>query len=65
MSTSTKRIKTYVEMNNVPLVAKVDMNKNTVITPSLVIQSNEVVTDDLRQQEYNMIALPVDLMTDY
>ena len=64
MSTSTKRIKTYVEMNNVPLVAKVDMNKNTVITPSLVIQSNEVVTDDLRQQEYNMIALPVDLMTD-
>lgn len=64
MSTSTKRVKTYVEMNNVPLVAKIDMNKNTVITPNLVAQSNEFVTNDLRQQEYNMIALPVDLMTD-
>ena len=64
MSTSTRRVKTYLEMNNVPLVAKVDMNKNTVITPSLVVQSDEVITNDLRQQEYNMIALPVDLMTD-
>lgn len=64
MSTSNKRIKTYIEMNNVPLVAKVDMNKNTVITPNLVVQSNEVVTDDVRAQEYNMIVLPVDLMTD-
>lgn len=64
MSTSTRRVKTYLEMNNVPLVAKVDMNKNTVITPSLVVQSDEVIADDLRQQEYNMIALPVDLMTD-
>jgi len=64
MSTSTKRVKTYVEMNNVPLVAKIDMNKNTVITPNLVAQSNEFVTNDLRQQEYNMITLPVDLMTD-
>ena len=64
MSTSTKRVKTYVEMNNVPLVAKIDMNKNTVITPNLVAQSNEFVTNDLRQQEYNMVTLPVDLMTD-
>ena len=64
MSSSTRRVKTYLEMNNVPLVAKVDMNKNTVITPSLVVQSDEVITNDLRQQEYNMIALPVDLMTD-
>ena len=39
------------------------MNKNTVVTPYLVVQSDEVVTDDVRQQEYNMVVLPVDLMT--
>ena len=36
---------------------------NTVVTPQLVVQSSEIVTDDTRQQEYNMISLPVDLMT--
>ena len=40
------------------------MNKNTVMTANLVVQSNEVVTDDTREQEYNMVVLPVDLMTD-
>ncbi len=65
MTTSTQRtrVKTYLSLQNVPVVAKVTMNKNTVITPNLVVQSDEVVTDDTRQQEYNMIVLPVDLMT--
>ena len=40
------------------------MNKNTVVTPEFVVQSSEVITDDTRQEEYNMIVLPVDLMTD-
>lgn len=57
------RVKEYLEIKNVPVLAKVSMNANTVITPNLVVQSDEVVTDDVRQQEYNMIALPVDLMT--
>ena len=39
------------------------MNANTVITPQLVVQSDAIVTDDTRQEEYNMIVLPVDLMT--
>ena len=57
------RVKEYVELKNVPVLAKVSMNANTVITPNLVVQSDEVTTDDTRQQEYNMIILPVDLMT--
>lgn len=62
-SNSKTRIKEYLTLQNVPVVAKVTMNKNTVVTPNLVVQSDEVVTDDVRQQEYNMIVLPVDLMT--
>lgn len=62
-SSSKTRVKEYLTLQNVPVVAKVTMNKNTVVTPNLVVQSDEVVTDDVRQQEYNMIVLPVDLMT--
>ena len=58
------RIKEYLELQNVPVLAKVSMNANTVMTPNLVVQSDEVTTDDTRQQEYNMVVLPVDLMTD-
>ena len=58
------RVKEYLELQNVPVLAKVGMNANTVMTPNLVVQSNEVVTDDTREQEYNMVVLPVDLMTD-
>ena len=60
---SKVRIKEYVDIKNVPVLARVDMNKNTVITPQLVVQSNEIVTDDTREEEYNMVVLPIDLMT--
>ena len=63
-SNSRTRVKEYLTLQQAPVVAKVTMNKNTVVTPSLVVQSDEVVTDDVRQQEYNMVVLPVDLMTD-
>lgn len=58
------RVKEYVDIKNVPVLARIDMNKNTVVTPEFVVQSSEVITDDTRQEEYNMIVLPVDLMTD-
>ena len=58
------RVKEYLELQNVPVLAKVEMNANTVITRDFVVQSDEVVTDDTREQEYNMVVLPVDLMTD-
>ena len=49
-------------MSNI-VVAKVDMNANTVITSSLVARSDEKTTDDLRTMEYNVITLPTELMT--
>ena len=58
------RKKEYITIKNVPVLAKVAMNANTVITPNLIVQNDEVVSDDVRKQEYNMVVLPVDLMTD-
>ena len=63
-SDNTTISKEYIEVNNVPVVAKLDLMKNTVVTADLVVQSDEVITDDVRREEYNMITLPVDLMTD-
>ena len=61
---SKVRTKVYLELQNVPVIAKVSMNANTVMTANLVVQSDEAVTDDTREQQYNMIVLPADLMTD-
>lgn len=55
--------KEYLELNSVPLVAKVTMKKNTVITTELISKSDNVVQDDVRKQEYNMMVLPTDLTT--
>ena len=63
-SDNTTISKEYIEVNNVPVVAKLDLMKNTVVTADLVVQSDEVITYDVRREEYNMITLPVDLMTD-
>lgn len=63
-SNTREEVKQYLEINEVPVVAKIDMKKNTVVTPDLVVQSDEVVTDDVRREEYNMIVLPMDLATD-
>ena len=60
----TNGAKTYIETTTKPVVAKIDMNANTVITKSLIDLSDEVTTNDVRMQEYNSIVLPVDLFTD-
>ena len=57
------RDKEYIELNTVPVIAKVDMNKNTVITTEMVCKSNEKTTDDLRKVEYNVLTLPSQLQT--
>lgn len=49
--------KQYIELNEAPIIAKVDMDKNTVITIDMVTKSDEKTTDDLRIQEYNMLTL--------
>lgn len=55
--------KEYLELNNVPLVAKVTMKKNTLITTELLSKSDNIVQNDVRKQEYNMVVLPMDLVT--
>lgn len=55
--------KEYLELDSVPLVAKVTMKKNTVITTELLSKGDNIVQDDMRKQEYNMIVLPTDLKT--
>ena len=55
--------KEYLELNTVPLIAKVNMNKNTLITTDLITKSDNLVQDDVRKQEYNMLVLPTDLST--
>lgn len=50
--------KEYIEFKNVPVIAKVDMKANTLVTPNLITKSDEIVTSDLREQQYNMIVLP-------
>ena len=42
-------------------VAKIDMKANAIVTRSALSPSGEKLTDDLRKEEYNVIALPVDL----
>lgn len=55
--------KSYIETVQAPIVAKIQMKANTVITNSLISLSDELQTDDLRQQEYNILSLPTDLIT--
>lgn len=55
--------KEYLVLNSVPLVAKVNMKRNTLITTELLAKSDNFVQDDVRKQEYNMLVLPMDLAT--
>ena len=53
----------FIDLNSVPLVAKVTMKKNTLVTTELLSKSDNMVQDDVRKQEYNMLVLPTDLTT--
>ena len=55
--------KEYVELSEDPIIAKINMGKNTVITIDAVSKSTEKTTDDLRKVEYNMLTLPTQLET--
>lgn len=53
--------KEYIELSEDPIIAKVDMYKNAVISIDMISKSNEKTTDDLRKAEYNMLVLPSQL----
>ncbi len=42
----------------VKVIAKIDIPAKTIITADMISVENEIVTDDVREQEYNMIVLP-------
>ena len=55
--------KEYIELSEDPIIAKVNMGKNTVVTIDTISKSTEKTTDDLRKVEYNMLVLPTQLET--
>lgn len=56
------REKEYIDILGSPLVAKIDMNQNTVLTLDM-LSLGSLLTSDVRKQEYNAIILPTDLTT--
>ena len=42
-------------------VAKIDLSAGTILSSNMLTTERETMTKDLREQEYNMIALPTDL----
>ena len=53
----------YIELSEYPIIAKVNMYKNSIITIDMLSKSEEKTTDDLRKVEYNMLVLPSQLET--
>lgn len=49
--------------NEMDVIAKIDIAANTILTNNMIASSNEINTNDVRKQEYNMIVLPADLET--
>lgn len=54
---------TNVATSEKKLMAKVDMKANTILTSSMATVEGEEITKDVREQTYNMIALPIDLVS--
>ena len=61
--TNASDIITSISASEKTFIAKVDLSANTVITNSMVDTIDNVTTNDKRQQEYNVVILPTDLMT--
>lgn len=55
--------KVEYSLSQVPIVAKVTMAPNTVLTNTLIAKSTEKVTDDLRRQEYSVILITSQIVT--
>lgn len=53
----------YIETVEAPVLAKIDVSKNSIITQAMITRSDEIKTNDVRTQEYNTIVLPIDLVT--
>ena len=64
LTASTFNTLTYDEEGNeLEVVAKIDINANTIVTTNMVTTSDNINTDDVRIEQYNMITLPADIET--
>ena len=57
----SKRNKQYIELAQTPVIAKINMKMNSVVTIDMIKKSDEDISKDVRLQEYNMVALPTQL----
>ena len=53
--------KQYIELVEVPIIAKINLSKNSIITTDMITKEDEQIGSDERTQEYNMILLPTQL----
>ncbi|MCI8352185.1 MAG: hypothetical protein HFJ58_00915 [Clostridia bacterium] len=53
----------YISLTDITenTISKLDLTKGSVLSRTLITESNEKITDDLREQEFNMIVLPQQL----
>lgn len=53
----------YISLSDITenTISKLDLTKGSVLSKALITESNEKITDDLREQEFNMIVLPQQL----
>lgn len=53
--------KEYLTIKKTPLIAKINLKSNSIITSDMITKSNTPINNDLRKQEYNMLVLPTNL----
>ncbi len=53
----------YISLSDITenTISKLDLTKGSVLSRTLITESDEKITDDLREQEFNMIVLPQQL----
>lgn len=54
----------YMQKVDADTVAKIDLKVGTVLTEEMIVQSDDKINDDTREQELNMIILPTYLDVD-
>lgn len=54
----------YVTLAEESCIAKIDLNARTILIPSMLAKNYEITTDDMREEEYNMILLPSTLQSE-
>ena len=52
-----------IELAEKPLLFKIALKANTVMTGNMIVRSDKMLKDNVREETYNMISLPIDLIS--